>query len=104
MIKTKRILFGLIAVSVMLCLLTACGSGQSSNGTTNGTNSVPNYYESQTDDYDFQESDVDPVQALLSESLMYPSQNSEWKYDVYKTYVKITGYLGEQEQDIIVPQ
>lgn len=39
--------------------------------------------------------------SLYSESLQYPSQNEEWKYNVYETFVEIVSYLGTATEVVI---
>lgn len=53
-------------------------------------------YESETEDVpEEKEQDLrDVVYALQHETLQYPSQNDEWKYDVYESHVCITQYIG----------
>lgn len=35
--------------------------------------------------------------------LQYPSQNNEWKYNVYDCYIEITGYIGENVETLVIP-
>lgn len=43
------------------------------------------------------------VEQMKSAKLQYPSQNDQWKYNVYDCYVEITEYLGNDVSKLVVP-
>lgn len=44
-----------------------------------------------------------PMDIIGSEDVQYPSQNDEFKYTVYDSYVEITDYNGPTGVDVVVP-
>lgn len=44
---------------------------------------------------------LEQMQAAI---LQYPSQNSEWKYEVYDCYIAITGYIGQATELLVIPE
>lgn len=43
----------------------------------------------------------DIVYELQNETLQYPSQNDDWKYDVYETHISISQYIGDSNIAIV---
>ncbi|MBQ6824872.1 MAG: leucine-rich repeat domain-containing protein, partial [Clostridia bacterium] len=88
--------------SITLLSAVSCDSNQNSNekaGDINNTNSTVGIVDGQTE-----EPDQNPLDKMRAESLLYPSQNNEWKYNVYSTYIEITGYIGDPVAELIVPE
>ncbi len=46
---------------------------------------------------------VDPMTQIESSVFQYPSQNDNWRYNVYDSYVELTYYIGKDTREIIVP-
>lgn len=106
----KSILLICSVCCILLCLY-GCTSDNSiknpeNNISTLGAESEMN--DSTTDDQQEFLNDVNEI-VLFNEELMsiavlqYPSQNDEWKYNVYDCYVEITGYIGENTDTLIIP-
>ena len=118
MIKNKKIIALLIVIVAisMICVLS------SRNDRTNSNNDANNYiknsnirdisndiFDSATqstttasDTYENIESDYNPVG---NESIEYPSQNDIFKYNVYETYVEITGSVSKDlSGKLVIPE
>ncbi len=104
--SSKKILCIIVVFSLTLIFITSCSNSQQSNNVYNESKSEF-YQENNVNNIisEDENSNYDPVGKLLSETLMYPSQNDEWKYDVYQTYIEITEYVGDTSKtNIVVPE
>ena len=85
-------------VIISVCLMFALTSCFSKKNTTEITTS-----ETSTT-LDDQQGYISPLEEMESDTLQYPSKNSEWMYNVYNTFVEITAYIGKDDKtNIIVP-
>lgn len=102
--NTKRILSMLITLSLILLFMTSCADGEDFNKKQDETTNEISQSDTGVDNKE-EEGDYNPVDKMLSETLMYPSQNDEWKYNVYETYIEITEYTGESTAEtVVVPE
>ena len=106
------IVFGLIIIATVII-------SNSIDKKTNYVNDNNNWYneDSYYEDSYYEESNYENSNSLDDsyeyeefhnpvgkETLQYPSQNDIFKYDVYETYVEITGYIGNDiTGDLIIP-
>lgn len=103
----KQIFGGLIALSLILLFMSSCTNDQHSNENFPENENEISQSDAKAEDIldEEQTSDYNPVDKMLSETLMYPSQNDEWNYNVYETYIEITGYIGGASvETVVVPE
>lgn len=108
----KKVFSIIISALFLISMLPGCNRGQT---TSNQTGSIPSQPDTSLVIDEITTPDVplpdpvpdqdlnDPIMQMESASLQYPSQNDTWKYNVYDCYIEITGYLGPEEADAVIP-
>ena len=103
----KQIFGGLFVLSLILLFMSSCMNDQYSNEKISKNESEISQSDTNAGNIldKEQTSDYNPVNEMLSETLMYPSQNDEWGYNVFETYIEITKYIGEASvENVVVPE
>lgn len=84
----RKTIFLLLAAIFLVSTMVGCGSSQKTSSTTSLISS---------------EQDPIPISRIGEETLQYPGENKNYKYNVYETYVAIDEYIGS-EIDVTVPE
>lgn len=103
---TKRVLIMLLVLFVVLFFV-SCANNEISKETSNITDNIISETNDSADvivDNDYERPDYNSSDEFQSETLLYPSQNNEWSYNVYNSYIEITDYIGEEVTELIVPE
>lgn len=91
--KKKIIIFVCVVVSIVIFItgFSNCSSNNYSDHYYNDSNNI-----SITEDITSNSTDSieDYVSSVGEEVLQYPSENNDWEYDVYETYIRLKRYKG----------
>ena len=80
----RNLILRLFSLLCLFCFISGCSSPQKGSSPTT---TIPK----------------EPISQIGKETLQYQASNSEYKYNVYETYIEIEDYLGESA-NVVVPQ
>ena len=94
----------LLLLSALCVLIGLCACANNSNAYQEETKMVTYNEATQKGPLnDVVETTPSTEDLMRSAVLQYPSQNKEWKYNVYDCYIEITGYIGPNVETLIIP-
>ena len=89
----KKIIIPISIVVLIIIFIVSFSMCSSSNS--------QDYYEnddfSETDGFTEDNEIEDNISSVGNETLQYPSENDEWEYDVYETYITLKKYKGNSK-------
>ena len=90
----KKIIIPISVVVLIIIFIAGFSICSSSNS--------QDYYEnddfSETDGFTEDNEIEDNISSVGNETLQYPSENDEWEYDVYETYITLKKYKGNSKR------